>query len=268
MSGPGGNGNDPAAAANAQVVDEFRAGVTACLRSWSALRTAVDQTWGGPDSAAKAEELRSSLLQHFDFRACPIKSLTLDDLEDNLAIYMEEEYSVVLEDASERQVADTIWRMYEMCFRGDLTMARQVVEMGESALYVSSYSPSQLQSAMEDSDDDNDGDGDDGDGENDNDADMMDEESVGEGVQAAPLVATIPLMGPAHRWPAEGTTPSEYAAQPLFGPIARRRQPAPGDEKVRQLGEPAPPVAAPIEVDEDGFASVPAKSRKGGRKPA
>jgi pre-rRNA-processing protein TSR2 len=267
MSGPGGNGNVSTTAANAQMVDEFRAGVTACLRSWSALRTAVDQTWGGPDSAAKAEELRSSLLQHFDFRACPIKSLTLDDLEDNLAIYMEEEYSVVLEDASERQVADTIWRMYEACFRGDLTMARQVVEMAESALQVSSSNPSQIQSAMEDSDDD--GDDVDGGDDNDNDdADMMDDESVGGGVQAAPLVSTLPLMDAAHRWPAEGMTASEYAAQPLFGPMARRRQLAPGDEKVRQLGEPAPPVAAPIEVDEDGFASVSAKSRKGGRKPA
>jgi pre-rRNA-processing protein TSR2 len=247
------------------MVDEFRAGVTACLRSWSALRTAVDQGWGGPDSASKAEELRSSLLHHFDFRACPVRSLTLDDLEDNLAIYMEEEYSVVLEDASERQVADTIWRMYETCCRGDPAVARQVVEAAETALRISSSHPSKIQSAMDDCEDDDD---DDDDEDNNDDADMMDEESVGEGVQAAPVIATLPLSEAGPR-PAAAMTASEYAAQPLFGPAARRRQAAPGDDKVRQLGEPAaPPGAAPIEVDEDGFASVPAKSRKNGRRPA
>jgi pre-rRNA-processing protein TSR2 len=253
------------------MVEEFRAGVTACLRSWSALRTAVDQGWGGPDSASKAEELRSSLLHHFDFRACPVRSLTLDDLEDNLAIYMEEEYSVVLEDASERQVADTIWRMYETCCRGDPAVARRVVEAAETALQISSSHPSQIQSAMEDCDDDDDDEDDDGGarGDNGDDADMMDEESVGDAVQAAPVLATLPLSEAGPR-PAEAMTASEYAAQPLFGPAAtRRRQAASGDDKVRQLGEPAaPPVAAPIEVDEDGFASVPAKSRKNGRRPA
>jgi pre-rRNA-processing protein TSR2 len=249
------------------MVDEFRAGVTACLRSWSALRTAVDQGWGGPDSVAKAEELRSSLLHHFDFRACPVRSLTLDDLEDNLAIYMEEEYSVVLEDASERQVADTIWRMYETCCRGDPALARQVVEAAETALQISSSHPSQIQSAMEDCEDEDDDD-DDGGARGDN-GDDADEESVGDAVQAAPVLATLPLSESGPRR-AEAMTASEYAAQPLFGPAAtRRRQAAPGDGKVRQLGEPAaPPVTAPIEVDEDGFASVPAKSRKNVRRPA
>jgi pre-rRNA-processing protein TSR2 len=250
------------------MVDEFRAGVTACLRSWSALRTAVDQGWGGPDSASKAEELRTSLLHHFDFRACPVRSLTLDDLEDHLAIYMEEEYSVVLEDASERQVADTIWRMYETCCRGDPALARQVVEAAETALRISSSHPSQIQSAMEDCEDDDDDDDDEvTGGDNNDDAEMMDEESVGDAVQAAPVLATLPLSEAGPR-PAEAMTASEYAAQPLFGPAAtRRRQAAPGEDNVRQLGEAAPPVAAPIEVDEDGFASVPAKSRKNGRRP-
>eukprot|EP00568_Trieres_chinensis_P004929 CAMPEP_0183293434 /NCGR_PEP_ID=MMETSP0160_2-20130417/2119_1 /TAXON_ID=2839 ORGANISM="Odontella Sinensis, Strain Grunow 1884" /NCGR_SAMPLE_ID=MMETSP0160_2 /ASSEMBLY_ACC=CAM_ASM_000250 /LENGTH=149 /DNA_ID=CAMNT_0025454549 /DNA_START=360 /DNA_END=809 /DNA_ORIENTATION=+ len=60
--------------------------------------------------------------------------MTLEELEDNLSIYMEEEFSVVLEDGSERQVADLIWRMYESCGRGDVSLARQVVASIETVV--------------------------------------------------------------------------------------------------------------------------------------
>jgi len=53
--------------------------------------------------------------------------MTLYELEDNLSAYMEEEFGVMLEDDSERQVADLIWRMYECCAKGDCTLANQVL---------------------------------------------------------------------------------------------------------------------------------------------
>ena len=115
-------------------MDEFRAGVTASLRSWSALRTAVESGWGGSESIQKAEDLRSNIFEHFNGAAVPPKTMVdVTDLEDALAIFMEEEFSVVLDDGSERQIADVIWKMYEACAKGDLTMASRVVSVAEQA---------------------------------------------------------------------------------------------------------------------------------------
>jgi pre-rRNA-processing protein TSR2 len=71
-------------------IDEFRAGVTACLRSWSALRTAVESGWGGGEkqSQAKAEDLRQNIFNLLDGQKFPPSS-DATDLADNLAIYME-----------------------------------------------------------------------------------------------------------------------------------------------------------------------------------
>eukprot|EP00566_Odontella_aurita_P021513 CAMPEP_0113525874 /NCGR_PEP_ID=MMETSP0015_2-20120614/422_1 /TAXON_ID=2838 /ORGANISM="Odontella" /LENGTH=216 /DNA_ID=CAMNT_0000424125 /DNA_START=13 /DNA_END=663 /DNA_ORIENTATION=- /assembly_acc=CAM_ASM_000160 len=107
-------------------IAEFQAGVTAALRSWHPLRTAVEGDWGGVESKAKADDLRGNIFHHFDGSQSSPK-LSLEELEENLTLYMEEEFSIVLEDGSERQVADMIWRMYETCARGDFSVARQVV---------------------------------------------------------------------------------------------------------------------------------------------
>ena len=136
------------------MMDEFRAGLTACLRSWSALRTAVESGWGGAQSLQKAEDLRTSILEHMDGSCFPPKVLTIDDLEDNLAIYLEEEFSVTLEDGSEKQIADCLWRMYEGCSKGDPTLAREIVAMGEKAILASAAYPVQVQSGEHDDDDD------------------------------------------------------------------------------------------------------------------
>ncbi len=111
---------------------EFQAGVTAALRSWSALRTAVEGDWGGVDSKAKAEDLRANIFEQFDASGKP--KMAQEELEDNLASYMEEEFSVVLEDGSERQLADVIYRMYEGCRVGDVTLARQVVANAQAVV--------------------------------------------------------------------------------------------------------------------------------------
>ena len=97
-------------------IEEFRAGVTACLRSWSALRTAVESGWGGGEreSQAKAEDLRQNIFNLLDGTKFPPSCDELD-LADSLAIFLEEEFSVTLEDNSEQQVAQTIFKMYEGC---------------------------------------------------------------------------------------------------------------------------------------------------------
>lgn len=112
-------------------ISEFQAGVTAVLRSWSAFRTAVESGWGGVASKEKAEFLRTHIFECFDFKKSK-PSVDVYELEDNLAIYLEEEFSVVLEDDSEKQVAEVIWKMFEMCCRGDFSLSRQIVNSAKT----------------------------------------------------------------------------------------------------------------------------------------
>lgn len=214
--------------------DDFRAGVTACLRSWSALRTAVEAGWGGgtKQSLEKGENLRQSILDTMNGSAFPIPNFDIHDLGDNLAIYMEEEFSVTLEDNSEMQVAETIFRMYEECSKGNVAFAREIVARAESAVSATSQIPTQVQS-----------------GENDDDSD---DEMVDSGdQQTAEVEATAYVT-------ANGLSPAEYAAAPLFGKIKESAAPT---GPVRQLGEAAPEPET-IQVDEDGFAPVKPKGKR------
>lgn len=230
----------PPAAAAPPAIDalaEFQAGVTAALRSWSALRTAVEGDWGGAESKAKAEDLRSNIFEQFDASGKP--KMTLEELEDNLAAYMEEEFSVVLEDGSERQLADVICRMYEACKTGDVALARQVVANAQAVV---SSMPAQkvvVQSEGELDDDDDDDDNDNMDG-------------------GAAVSSTINQAMTAQQ------AASSYAAEGLFGPLpTAARPPAANVPPPRQLGEPAPEKPQ-VEIDHDGFAPVaPRKGRRG-----
>jgi pre-rRNA-processing protein TSR2 len=223
------------APADANPYADFQAGVTAALRSWSALREAVQQTWGGNDSAAKAEDLRAHIFAVFDGTS-PNPKMSLEELEDNLLGYMEDEFGVVLEDESEREVAALICRMYDACAKGEVTLAREVVQnaiKAEEALQRSDFK-SVIQSG-EDGDDDMDDDCAEGDAAP---HDMGGES--GEGQQ-----------------PTNNDMASSYASELLFGgPL----KPKPELPPPRQLGVPDPETPPPV-VDDDGFAMVTTKSK-------
>jgi pre-rRNA-processing protein TSR2 len=243
-------------------MDEFRAGVTAVLRTWSALRTAVENGWGGDDSVQKAEDLRRNICDyHFNGQSVPPKSMPdVTDLEDALAIYMEEEFSLTLEDNSEREIASMIWQMYEHCAKGDYQLALQMVHSADQivASVKAAYPVVQVQSPEHDDEDDDD-DTDDDDAEED--AMMVTTNAEGPGDnEAAP---------PPERATTTTTTPAkslaEYAARPLFGPVSRQQphKKAASLPPVRQLGEPPRDVAsitAP-DVDDEGFAPVKRKGK-------
>lgn len=210
--------------ANQPNIEAFRAGLTACLRSWSALRTAVEAGWGGAESQAKADDLRQYILQHMDGSCNPPKGLDQHDLEDNLAIYMEEEFSVTLEDGSERQVADAIFRLYDATFRGDTSLAQELVAAADGAVALASAFPSQIQSNEHDDDDEE-----------------MEDES-------APVATTAPP-----------TLSIDYSSQPLFGDAKQAKPYA--EQPVRQLGETMQEEKM-VEVDDDGFAPVSSRRKK------
>jgi hypothetical protein len=204
----------------------------------------------------------------------PPKSMAdVTDLEDALAIFMEEEFSVVLEDGSDKQVADVIWNMYEACVKlGDVQMATQVVAVAEhaAAKLNQGYFPVQIvapENAEDSDDDENDLADEPADGTQtmetttvsvQPDTAMTQSESgqykaidVDSAIPMSPEVATLVR-----------TSAAEYAAQPLFASSKKRKtleQPPP-----RQLGE---KPAASLEsneptADEDGFAPVVKQKRR------
>uniref|UniRef100_A0A7S0CMB6 Pre-rRNA-processing protein TSR2 homolog n=1 Tax=Proboscia inermis TaxID=420281 RepID=A0A7S0CMB6_9STRA len=214
---------------SADQIAEFQAGVTAVLRMWSPFRAAVDNQWGGIESHAKANDLRSSIFENFDLSQTK-QRMDPTDLEDDLVIYLEEEFSIGLEDGSEKQVAAIICELYDSCAKGDISLARSMVER---ALKIQPAAKVVVQAGgeMEDSDDDDD------DG-------MECEES-----SALPAIGTSVVSQDA----------ATYAAGSLFGPdpLALSASSAPAAPS-RQLGAPREMEAVP-EVDDDGFAAVPVR---------
>jgi pre-rRNA-processing protein TSR2 len=236
------------------MMDDFQAGVTACLRSWSALRTAVEGGWGGGtrESHAKGEELRKYILTvMMDGKRYPPTNIDVYDLADNLAIYMEEEFSVTLEDNSEQQVAETIFQLYEECFNGNPSLARHLVTCAEAAVQLTSQYPVKIQKSEHDDDDDDDDD--------DEDVVAMVDDTISNGISTGmlPGVETNPVQ---QTTSILATTAMHYKDQPLFGmaPTQQRKEFA---QPIRQLGEAAPEPPS-MELDDDGFAPVQAKSRR------
>jgi len=214
---------------------EFQAGVTACLVSWSALRTAAESGWGGGERECykKAEDLRGYIFQKFDGRKCPLPNYDAIDMADDLAIFIEEEYSVTLEDDSERQLADTIFQMYELCLNGNPTLARQMVTHAANAVALNSQFPVKVQTGEHDDDDDE---------------DMETGDS-----------STLPTPPPTQQQqqlqqnPMMPTNLQDYIDQPLFGKAIKKTTVS--AEPQRQLGD-AIPENDVVEMDEDGFAAV------------
>lgn len=153
---------------------------------------------------------------------------------DNLAIYLEEEFSVTLEDGSEQQVADAIFRMYETCAKGDTTLAREMVARADRAVEFNAQFPVQIQTTEHDDDD--------------GDEDMDDTDNGNGLVQPTPTlqVSSLPIL-------------LDYNSQPLFG---EAKKVSANTAPVRQLGDTAEPIKEVIEMDDDGFAPVKPKGRR------
>jgi len=252
----------------------FQGGVTATLRSWSALRTAVEQSWGGTESQSKAEDLRNNIFNFFDGQSYKPK-MTQEELEDNLSSYMEEEFGIVLEDGSEIEISNLIWNMYEDCRKGDVRLAVRVVQdaiRAEESMKMGNVKmPMNVIQSGEDDDDD--------------DEQMIDDDNIEQHQTTASLVgsssasANHPPHQPQQQQPqqamqigmintANNNNSIEDVAKlyylsssTLFGspPKPKKELPPP-----RQLGE-KPEEKPQPQVDDDGFAMVATKKTKKGR---
>jgi hypothetical protein len=193
----------------------------------------------------KQKPLRQNIFDLLDGKKST-SSLDVYDLADDLAIFMEEEFSVTLEDQSEKQVAETIFQMYEDCSKGNPTLARQLVANAEGIVALHDQFPVKVQSNEHDDDDD------------DNDEDMLVDTSTIDGtlsVADGPIKLTTEQQSSI-------LSPAEYAMPPLFGKAGDvKSTTSVSSTPIRQLGESIPEEAA-VEMDEDGFAPVVTKGRR------
>ncbi|KDQ14236.1 hypothetical protein BOTBODRAFT_354212 [Botryobasidium botryosum FD-172 SS1] len=97
----------------------FARGVIAILSVWPVLRLAVDQNWGGPESAAKRTYLASEIVDAFESAS---RQLNQDDVEDLVLQALAEEFEVVVEDGSSEKVARDVVRLWAEVSEGKTDM--------------------------------------------------------------------------------------------------------------------------------------------------
>ncbi|KAN0061255.1 rRNA accumulation-related protein [Thecaphora frezii] len=110
----------------------FARAVILTFELWPAMRLAVSEEWGGPDSLDKRDYLISHLCdEHGD--AAPSCEPDIDDLAETLEGYIADEFECRLDDGSPDWVAGRIVGLHRAIFRHDEETAREAVAQLEKA---------------------------------------------------------------------------------------------------------------------------------------
>ena len=96
----------------------FARGVIACLAIWPALKVAVAEHWGGPESAQKRTWLAGIIVDAFEHEKDPPPDVPYVELM--LLQVMEDEFETVLEDGSAEDVAKNIVELWKVAQEGNV----------------------------------------------------------------------------------------------------------------------------------------------------
>jgi len=96
----------------------FAKGVVARLALWPALQIAVQNGWGGPDSAQKRTWIASVIVDTFEVQPTPPDA---EYIEEMLLQIMDDEFETIVEDGSSESVAKDIANLWKDIHLGDLT---------------------------------------------------------------------------------------------------------------------------------------------------
>lgn len=96
----------------------FAKGVIARLALWPALQIAVQNGWGGPDSAQKRTWIASVIVDTFEEQPTPPDA---EYIEEILLQIMDDEFETIIEDQSAESVARDITNLWKDIHLGDLT---------------------------------------------------------------------------------------------------------------------------------------------------
>lgn len=119
------------------VIVLFARGILARLALWPALRIAVHNSWGGPESAEKQRWLAGVIVDQYenhiprtdaDFAPSTSQTGTTPDasyIEEMLLQIMVDEFEVILEDNSAYEVARDVVRLWEDVYSGRDTLVKE-----------------------------------------------------------------------------------------------------------------------------------------------
>ncbi|KAI7872794.1 Pre-rRNA-processing protein TSR2-domain-containing protein [Spinellus fusiger] len=107
----------------------FQEGVTYILKSWTALKMAVEQEWGGIDSIEKRDWMIQLLVDYFDKNG---KKVEGDEIEDILVQIMSDEFQTLLEDDSAYLIAKHLVLLFSQCIVGNFTEVEKMREKFQS----------------------------------------------------------------------------------------------------------------------------------------
>ncbi|KAF7727813.1 rRNA accumulation- protein [Apophysomyces ossiformis] len=158
----------------------FHEGVRYIFESWTALTLAVEQDWGGVESADKREWMIDTIVDYFDKNG---KKLDIEDIEDILIQIMNDEFHTMLEDDSAYLVAKHTVDLFHQCIKGNLTEVERLRTKQQSRSQTAASSR-----AKKEGDDSSD------EGEDENDNDDEDDEDMDMDEDAGP--SSRPPRGP------------------------------------------------------------------------
>lgn len=198
-------GNRIDSAVKANPIPTFAQGLLAIMDLWPALRLAVAEELGGPDSAEKRTWMASEVMDYFEeayntAKASPGASsseeavadiIDQDDLADMLLGMLSDEFTLDLDDGSDEQVAKDIIQLWKEVVRGETRIAEAFIKAASSN---KGKKPAGRIAAEQEVDengnpidgDDDDEDDDDEDYETDDDAMDVDDEEAPKLVEAKP----------------------------------------------------------------------------------
>ncbi|KAI9767387.1 MAG: hypothetical protein M1839_004529 [Geoglossum umbratile] len=131
---------------------KFELGVTIALFHWPALTLAVQNEWGGAESAGKREWFAGAIVEMFEQRP----QTDLEDVETTLLQVMSDEFEVNVEDDTAYQVAQVIIDIRATTSEGDFS----VVDKLHSEWVAKGGKPTAIFKEVEGDDDEDDADGD------------------------------------------------------------------------------------------------------------
>lgn len=105
-----------------KALEQFELGIWLALYNWSVLDVAVQDGWGGPDSAEKRDWLAGQVAELFE----TYSSIGLDEISERLTQVMADEFDTVVEDDSELPVAIEIVEVYKQCQKNDYEHVAEV----------------------------------------------------------------------------------------------------------------------------------------------
>lgn len=89
---------------------KFELGVCMAVYKWDELTTAVENLWGGPNSAEKRDWLSGVVIELFDEKA-----VDLVLIEETLLFAMVDEFDTEIDNDSALEIADLVMKIYKDC---------------------------------------------------------------------------------------------------------------------------------------------------------